>query len=266
MQPPGGERAARQDGYGGLLEVLPLGVDATTLSAGDQRHDDETWTLLLVGRLVPEKGVREAVEVLARVRQVRPARLVVVGRGPVGDAVPALARELGVTDHVELVPWVDAEALAALYRRAHVALLPSRATRTWVEQFGRVITEGLASGAVVVGWASGSIPTGCWGCLPTGGGTTTCGPARSPGPSSWLGPMSGVGRRRSTSGPRCGPRAGRCGRIGLPLSGSSGRPCRWPVVAAPPPCPSCGDTRVSRALGKGLDLLAQLLPAVREEK
>ena len=148
----------RGKGYGGLLEVLPLGVDLTTLHAGGQRHDDTVWTLLLVGRLVPEKGVREAVEVLARVRKHRLARLVVVGRGPEGEAVPGLARELGVAEHVELVPWIDAETLAALYRSAHIALLPSRATRTWVEQFGRVITEGQVSGAIVVGWASGSIP------------------------------------------------------------------------------------------------------------
>ena len=156
----------RGKGYGGLLEVLPLGVDATTLHAGDQRHDDPEWTLLLVGRLVPEKGVREAVEVLARVRKHRLARLVVVGRGPEGDGVPGLARELGVADHVELVPWVDATSLAALYRSAHVALLPSRTTRTWVEQFGRVITEGQASGTVVVGWASGSIPEVGAGLVP----------------------------------------------------------------------------------------------------
>ena len=147
----------RGKGFPGLLEVLPLGVDVTMLHPGHQRHDDPVWTLLLVGRLVPEKGVREAVEVLGRVRQVRPARLVVVGRGPEGDLVPELARKLGVAEHVEVVPWVDAETLAELYRSAHVVLLPSRATRTWVEQFGRVITEGQACGVVVVGWDSGSI-------------------------------------------------------------------------------------------------------------
>ena len=156
----------RGKGYRGLLEVLPLGVDVNTLHAGDQRHNDPEWTLLLVGRLVPEKGVREAVDLLARVRRFRSARLVVVGRGPEGDLVPVLARKFGVADHVELVPWVDAEALAALYRSAHVALLPSRATRTWVEQFGRVITEGQASGAVVVGWDSGSIPEVGAGLVP----------------------------------------------------------------------------------------------------
>ena len=37
-------------------------------------------------------------------------------------------------------------------------LIPSRPTETWVEQFGRVIVEAQASGAVVAGYASGAIP------------------------------------------------------------------------------------------------------------
>lgn len=156
----------RGKGFNGLLRVLPLGLDDATLYAGEQRHDDPVWTLLLVGRLVPEKGVQEAVRLLARIREVKDCRLVVVGRGPEADRIPGLAAELGVADHVEVRPWVDAEGLAALYRTAHVALLPSRATRTWVEQFGRVITEGQASGAVVVGCASGSIPEVGAGLVP----------------------------------------------------------------------------------------------------
>ena len=52
---------------------------------------------------------------------------------------------------------MDADALAALYRTMHIVLLPSRATQTWVEQFGRVIVEAQASGAVLAGYDSGSI-------------------------------------------------------------------------------------------------------------
>ena len=149
---------ARGKGFAGQVEVLPLGVDDRTHYPGDQRHDDPVWTLLLVGRLVPEKGVVEAVEVLERVRRHHPTRLVVVGEGPEGAAAHRRAQQLGMGESVELKPWLDAAGLAEQYRRAHVVLLPSRATRTWVEQFGRVITEGQAAGCVVVGWASGSIP------------------------------------------------------------------------------------------------------------
>ena len=45
-----------------------------------------------------------------------------------------------------------------LYRQSHVVLAPSRSTERWVEQFGRMIVEAQASGSVVVGYESGSIP------------------------------------------------------------------------------------------------------------
>lgn len=148
----------RGKGFAGRLDVLPLGIDPTSLSAGTQRHDDPVWTLLLVGRLVPEKGVLDSVRLLAELANRVPARLVMVGRGPEAAPAERLAQELGVADRLELVPWVDAEAMAGHYRGAHITLVPSSATRTWVEQFGRVITEAQAAGSVVVGYASGAIP------------------------------------------------------------------------------------------------------------
>ena len=56
------------------------------------------------GRLVPEKGVIDAVEILARVNAARPARLVVVGSGPGGGGGPAARAALGVADRLELRP------------------------------------------------------------------------------------------------------------------------------------------------------------------
>lgn len=148
----------RGKGFGGRLDVLPLGIDPTRLTAGSQRHDDPVWTLLLVGRLVPEKGVLDSVRLLAELANRVPVRLVIVGRGPAAAPAERLAQELRVADRLELVPWVDAAAMAGHYRSAHVTLVPSSATRTWVEQFGRVITEAQAAGSVVVGYASGAIP------------------------------------------------------------------------------------------------------------
>ena len=148
----------RGKGFGGLIEVVPLGFDPSVFSAGEQSLDDEELLLTLVGRLVPEKGVRDAVRVLARLNEVRPSRLVVVGAGP--EEVPAreLASALGVDDRLEIKPWRAADAVADVYRRAHIVLVPSVPTSTWTEQFGRVIVEAQASGAVVVGYATGSIP------------------------------------------------------------------------------------------------------------
>jgi len=149
----------RGKGYAGPISVLPLGLDPVVHHAGSQdvRANDEV-VLGLVGRLVPEKGLRDAIDVLSAVRARRPARLIVVGRGPDAAAGLVRAEDRGVGNAVEWLPWLDAADLAAAYRRMHVVLVPSRSTPTWVEQFGRVITEGMANGAVPVGYASGSIP------------------------------------------------------------------------------------------------------------
>lgn len=149
---------ARGKGFEGRIDVLPLGYDPGVIRLGAQSLCDPVLTLGLVGRLVPEKGVRDAVRVLAAVREHRPARLLLVGAGPELEPAMALADDVGVRDAVDVRPWVGIPELAHLYREMHVMLVPSRATRTWAEQFGRVIVEGQASGAVVAGYDSGSIP------------------------------------------------------------------------------------------------------------
>ena len=59
---------------------------------------------------------------------------------------------------LELLSWQGPQELAQIFRQTHVALVLSRPTATWVEQFGRVILEAQASGAIVAGYASGAIP------------------------------------------------------------------------------------------------------------
>lgn len=149
---------ARGKGFDGLIDVIPLGYDPTIFFAGSQSPADEVATLALVGRLVPEKGVRDAVRVLVQLNATRSARLVLAGSGPEEQPARELAGELGVADRLEVVPWQSTTALADLYRNAHVVLVPSIPTATWTEQFGRVIVEAQASGAVVAGYATGSIP------------------------------------------------------------------------------------------------------------
>jgi glycosyltransferase involved in cell wall biosynthesis len=148
----------RGKGFRGSIEVLPLGYDETAFHGGTQARADDEVVLALAGRLVPEKGVADAVRVLAHVNASRPARLILSGRGPEEARARALATSLGVASRLELRPWQRAADLANLYRTAHVVLVPSRTTRTWVEQFGRVIVEAQACGAVVAGYASGAIP------------------------------------------------------------------------------------------------------------
>lgn len=149
---------SRGKGFTGAIEVLPLGYNNTEYQPGSQSLDSDEIVLMLVGRLVPEKGVEDAVRVLARVHATRPARLVVIGEGPEEMRARTLAASLGVADSVEFKGWQVGPVLASAYREAHIALVPSTPTETWVEQFGRVIVEAQASGAIVAGYANGAIP------------------------------------------------------------------------------------------------------------
>jgi glycosyltransferase involved in cell wall biosynthesis len=66
---------ARGKGFAGAIEVLPLGYDDTAFVPGTQSLDADELVLGLFGRLVPEKGLTDAVRILARLNEARPTRL-----------------------------------------------------------------------------------------------------------------------------------------------------------------------------------------------
>jgi glycosyltransferase involved in cell wall biosynthesis len=144
-------------GSGAAVRVLPL-APSPLIVPGCQPPPTDVVRLLLVGRLVPEKGARDAVRVLAAVRAVCPARLVIVGTGPEAGPAQVLAASLGVAGDLHVHPWASAAELAGHYGRAQVLLVPSRATRAWAEQFGRVVVEAQAAGVVPVTYGSGALP------------------------------------------------------------------------------------------------------------
>jgi glycosyltransferase involved in cell wall biosynthesis len=150
----------RGKGFGGLIEPLPLGYDESQYTCGEQSVANGRLRLALVGRMVPEKGVLDAVRVLADLRRSHgvDAWLTLAGSGPSLAEGMRLAGELGVADQVEHAAWLAEPSLAELYRQTHLVLAPSRSTATWVEQFGRMVVEAQASGCVVVGYESGAIP------------------------------------------------------------------------------------------------------------
>ncbi|MCW2496014.1 glycosyltransferase family 4 protein [Jatrophihabitans sp.] len=146
----------RGKGFAGSIAVVPLGVDPAIFSAVGRRPGGAELRLTFVGRLVEEKGVLDAVRVLAALRQ--PARLRIAGDGPLAEAALALAAGLGVGRATTLLGQLYPTDLADLYRDTDVLLVPSRATPRWVEQYGRVVTEARACGAAAAGYATGSLP------------------------------------------------------------------------------------------------------------
>ncbi len=139
------------------LTVNPNGVSATFNPWSDPCADREarrylgaldagTVEILHVGSTIPRKRIDVLIRVLAALRREIPGiRLIRVG----GEFTPEqreLINQLGLTgDCVCVLPFLSAEVLAAVYRRAALAVLPSES-----EGFGLPVLEALACATPVV--------------------------------------------------------------------------------------------------------------------
>jgi glycosyltransferase involved in cell wall biosynthesis len=110
--------------------------------------------LLYVGRLEAEKGVAQAIEVLARLRdRAVPATLDLVGDGPERQEFEALGARLRLDAEVCFHGWLARTALTPLYARAHIFVFPTSS-----EGWPKVLSEGMAYGVVPLSTRVSSIP------------------------------------------------------------------------------------------------------------
>jgi glycogen(starch) synthase len=106
----------------------------------------EQRLVLLVGRLVYEKGFHLALDALARVvKSPGDVRFVVAGSGMAEDELKRQARRLGLSGYGTFLGWVGDDMLHSLYRVAEVAIVPSI-----YEPFGLVALEAMACGCLCV--------------------------------------------------------------------------------------------------------------------
>jgi len=131
------------------IEVIPNGIDPLDLQPV---ADLETLRLefaqpherlvLLVGRLVYEKGFQIALEAMPDViERVAGTRFLVAGSGTAEADLKAQASELGLMEHGAFLGWIGDDVLHSLYRIADLCVVPSI-----YEPFGLVALEAMASG------------------------------------------------------------------------------------------------------------------------
>jgi glycosyltransferase involved in cell wall biosynthesis len=153
------EQVLRRHGYGGPVWVIPqFGVDEERFHPEPGAGVARPFTVGYAGRLVPEKGVGDLLLALQRMVPTvdgEPWRLRIAGDGPARAPLAALAA--GPGGGVEWLGWLAPAELPAFYRSLDVLVLPSRTTRRWAEQFGRVLIEAMACGVACVGTSSGEI-------------------------------------------------------------------------------------------------------------
>lgn len=151
-------RIVARKGLTGRAVVLGLGLDTRRFSPSAlprPRSQSQAVQVGYVGRLEDHKGV----DVLLRAVSLDDLlHLDVAGAGPTGEPLRMLASELGIADRVRFLGSVAHDDLPELYRRLDVVAMPSRATPTWLEQFGRVAVEAMSCGTPVVATRTGALP------------------------------------------------------------------------------------------------------------
>ena len=146
----------RAHGFDGPISSLPHGVDPARFKA-QRRSMLERPVVGFVGRLVPEKGIMDLIAAVASLRERTGAgSLLVVGDGPLLAEARARAASHGIP--AEFTGALDHAAVPQWYAGMDVVAIPSHTTRTWMEQFGRIVIEANAAGVPVVVSDSGELP------------------------------------------------------------------------------------------------------------
>ena len=107
-----------------------------------ERYGEGPW-LLFVGVLRYYKGLQYLLEAMPAI----PARLMIVGDGPMGPDLRAQAQSLGLGDHVVFAGRVSDAELPGYYHAADIFILPASERS---EAYGLVQVEAMASGLPVV--------------------------------------------------------------------------------------------------------------------
>ncbi|MEA2351135.1 MAG: glycogen synthase [Thermoleophilaceae bacterium] len=131
------------------IAVIPNGIDPAELvpvadldALRGRFAEPHERLVLLVGRLVYEKGFQLALEALpGLIERVGNVRFLVAGSGTHEQELRSQARDLGLDDHGVFVGWIGDDVLHSLYRIADLCVVPSI-----YEPFGLVALEAMASG------------------------------------------------------------------------------------------------------------------------
>jgi glycogen(starch) synthase len=133
------------------IAVIPNGIDPDDLQPHDGPELErlraefaapEQRLVMLIGRLVYEKGFQLALEAMPRlVDSVPGTRFLVAGSGTHEPELRRQAADLGLMEHGTFLGWIGDDVLHSLYRIADVCVVPSI-----YEPFGLVALEAMASG------------------------------------------------------------------------------------------------------------------------
>ena len=143
------------------ISVIPYGVDhlmyrKTESQKLKSKLGLDSFTIGFMGRFVKEKGIMDLLQAVSRINN--NFNLLVIGSGKLKHKIEAEERRLGLSGKIRIVDSVSSSQVPDYLNCMDCLVLPSRTTRKWKEQFGRVLTEAMSCEVPVIGSDSGEIP------------------------------------------------------------------------------------------------------------
>ena len=134
------------------VRLISNGINTAQLADARDRVEKVRGRILFVGRLEKWKGVDTLLTAVSQLR-VAGYELRVVGNGSQRKNLESLAKDLGISDHVEFLGYISPESIAGEYAEAEIFCGLSRS-----EALGNVFLEAQAAGCAVIGTTVGGIP------------------------------------------------------------------------------------------------------------
>lgn len=142
----GAARVLRESGFAKPMLPIPNVIDPSRFERAAASHSDLPRPVAgFVGRLVEEKGIMDFVRAAATAGV---GTALIAGDGPLRDRAREAASAAGL--NAIFAGSVEHDRIASVFASLDLLVVPSRTTRGWKEQFGRVVIEANAAGVPVI--------------------------------------------------------------------------------------------------------------------
>lgn len=135
----------RKIGYGGMIEVIPNGLELTKYDNYSLFQEYLPYILFL-GRLVDYKNLNVLIDAFAETSKVLPeVMLIITGDGPMRKKWIKQAKDLGIVSKVQFTGYISEPAKLDLISKCSALALPST-----MEGFGMTVIEAFAMSKPVI--------------------------------------------------------------------------------------------------------------------
>ncbi len=143
------------------ISIIPYGIDPLLYRKMEStelrsRLRLEAFTIGYIGRFVKEKGIFDLLKAVSQIKS--KFNLLIVGGGRLKYKIKAEVRRLGILERIRILDSIPSSQVPNYINCMDCLMLPSRTTKKWKEQFGRVLIEAMSCEVPVVGSDSGEIP------------------------------------------------------------------------------------------------------------